>query len=73
MIMVYEILDMRTASLLATFDAEAEATAIVRDAIRERGEDYWRDLVLIREGSDGSPAAVAAAPGELLERVRAPA
>ena len=71
--MVYEILDMRTGSLLATFDAEAEATAIVRDAVRDHGEDYGRDLVLIREDRDGAPAAVVAAPGELLERVRVPA
>lgn len=71
--MGYEILDMQTGDVLAARDGEAGATAIVRDAIRERGEDYGLNLVLIREERDGSAASVVAAPGELVERARVPA
>jgi hypothetical protein len=73
MMMGYEILDMQTGDVLAALDGEDGATAIVRGAIRERGEDYGLNLVLIREAWDGSPATVVAAPGELLERARVPA
>jgi hypothetical protein len=70
--MAYEIWEMQTGNLVASFGLEEDALALVRDAIREHGAQYAQTLALVREDESGRTAAVAAAGG-LIERAGLPA
>jgi hypothetical protein len=70
--MAYELWEMRTGNLVASFSHEGDALALVRDAIQAHGEDYARNLALVREDESGHTAAVAES-SELIERACAPA
>ena len=67
--MGYELWEMRTGNLVASFSHERDALALVRDAIREHGQDYVMTLALVHEDESGRAAAVSEA-GELIERAR---
>jgi hypothetical protein len=67
--MAYEICEMRTGNLVASFGREAAALELVRDAVREHGEKYGLNLALVREDSDGTSTAVATG-SQLIERAR---
>jgi hypothetical protein len=67
--MAYEIWEMRTGNLVASFGREAAALELVRDAVREHGEKYGLNLALVREDSDGTSTAVATG-SQLIERAR---
>jgi hypothetical protein len=67
--MAYEIWDMQTGNLVASFGLEADALTLVRDAVETHGEPYARNLALVREDDDGTTATVAASD-QLLKRVR---
>jgi hypothetical protein len=68
-LMAYEIWEMRTGNLVASFGREAAALELVRDAVREHGEKYGLNLALVREDSDGTSTAVATG-SQLIERAR---
>jgi len=68
-VMAYEIWEMQTGNLVASFSVEADALALVRDAVETHGEAYARNLALVREDGDGQTTTVATAD-ELLQRVR---
>jgi len=70
--MTYEVWEMRTGNLVASFGTETDALVLVRDAVAAHGAEYGRHLALVREDEDGRSTAVAAAD-QLLERVRVPA
>jgi hypothetical protein len=67
--MAYEVWEMQTGNLVASFSHEAEALALVRDAVEAHGEAYAQNLALVREEEDGQTTTVATAD-ELLQRVR---
>ncbi len=67
--MTYEIWEMQTGNLVASFGREQDALALVRDAVAAHGEAYVRSLALVREEEGGHATTVAAAD-QLLERVR---
>ena len=69
--MGYEIWETQTGNLVASFSHERDALTLVRDAMREHGQDYALNLALLREDEAGHVAAVAQA-GELIERAQAP-
>ncbi len=69
MLMAYEIWEMRTGNLVASFGMEEAALDLVRDAVREHGEEYGLNLALVREDSDGTSTAVARGD-QLVERAR---
>ena len=70
--MAYEVWEMRSGNLVASFGTEAAALGLVRDALEAQGEEYGRHLALVREDDDGTSTAVAMGD-RLLERVRVPA
>jgi hypothetical protein len=67
--MAYEVWEMQSGNLVASFSREREALALVRDAIAAHGEAYARTLALVNEDETGLTTTVAAAD-QLLERVR---
>ncbi|MFN8636528.1 MAG: hypothetical protein U0893_21990 [Chloroflexota bacterium] len=70
--MAYEIWEMQTGNLVASFRREREALALVRDALEAHGDTYVRSLALVREDEDGSTITVAESCA-LIERARVPA
>ena len=70
--MGYEIWETQTGNLVASFSHEGDALSLVRDAMREHGQDYALNLALLREDAAGNIAAVAQA-GELIERAQSSA
>ncbi len=70
--MGYELWEMQTGNLVASFSHEGDALALVRDAMRDHGQDYALTLALVREDENGRSTALAAA-GELIERAQASA
>jgi hypothetical protein len=58
--MAYEVWEMRSGNLVASFGTEADALALVRDAVEAHGEEYGRHLALVREDDDDSSTAIAA-------------
>ena len=67
--MAYEVWEMQTGNLVASFNLEEDALALVRDAVEAHGEAYARNLALVREDEAGQTTTVATAE-QLLERVR---
>jgi hypothetical protein len=67
--MAYEVWEMQSGNLVASFGREEEALALVRDAVEAHGEAHGRNLALVREDEDGSSTTIATAD-ELLARVR---
>ena len=67
--MGYELWEMRSGNLVASFSREADALALVRDALRKHGAEYVENLALVREDEAGRSTAVAEAGG-LVERAR---
>lgn len=65
--MAYEIWEMQTGNLVASFSRERDALALVRDAVAAHGEAYVETLALVHEDGAGSPTTVATSH-ELLER-----
>jgi hypothetical protein len=65
----YEVWDMRSGNLVASFSREEEALALVRDAVATHGEAYGRSLALIREDDDGTSTTMAVSD-QLLRHVR---
>jgi hypothetical protein len=70
--MTYEVWEMRTGNLVASFAAEEDALTLVRDAVTAHGDVYGRHLALVREDEHGQSTTVAAGE-QLLARVRVPA
>jgi hypothetical protein len=70
--MAYEIWEMQTGNLVASFSHERDALALVRDAVEAHGEAYVAALALVHEGEDGSSTTVASSY-ELIERAGVPA
>ena len=67
--MAYEVCEMQTGNLVASYRLEKDALALVRDAVKVHGPAYAQSLALVREDEDGTSVTVAAAE-QLLERVR---
>jgi hypothetical protein len=67
--MAYEIWEMQTGNLVASFGTEEDALALVRDALAAHGEAYARNLALVREDEHGQTSTVATSD-QLIERVR---
>lgn len=65
--MAYEIWEMQTGNLVASFSHEQEALALVRDAVKVHGERYVESLALVHENEDGTPTTVATSY-ELIQR-----
>ena len=70
--MAYEVWEMRSGNLVASFGTEDDALALVRDAVEAHGEAYGLNLALIREDEAGHTTALAMAE-QLLDRARTPA
>ena len=56
----YELWNTRTRNAVGDFDSEAEALAVVREAIRRHGREYADMLVLGCENDAGESRAIAA-------------
>ena len=56
--MAYEIWEMRTGNLVASFSTERDALTLVRDAVNAHGDAYVESLALVYEGDDGSTTTV---------------
>lgn len=67
--MAYEVWEMRSGNLVASFGREDDALALVRDAIQAHGTEYGRHLALVKEDESGDTTTLAASD-QLLERVR---
>jgi hypothetical protein len=48
----YELWETRSGNLMGSFASEAEALAVVRDAIRQHGRGYAETLILAREDDE---------------------
>jgi hypothetical protein len=70
--MAYEVWDMQTGNLVASFRLQEEALALVRDAVEAHGEAYGLNLALVREDEAGSITTLAMAD-QLLDLARIPA
>ena len=70
--MGYELWETQTGNLVASFSHERDALTLVRDAMRQHGQDYAMTLALLREDEAGHITAVAQA-GDLIERAQSPA
>jgi len=70
--MAYEIWEMQTGNLVASFSREGDALALVRDAVEAHGEGYVKTLALVLEDDAGCSTTVATSYS-LLERARVPA
>jgi hypothetical protein len=57
--MVYEIWEMQTGNLVASFNHEHDALALVRDAVEAHGAAYVETLALVHEDDDGGSTTVA--------------
>ena len=57
--MTYELWDTKTRNAVGGFDSEAEALAVVREAIRRHGREYANMLVLGCEDDDGESRSIA--------------
>lgn len=57
--MIYELWDMKTVNLVVSYENEAEALAVVREAVAHHGESYVEGLALIREDDRGESHTVA--------------
>jgi hypothetical protein len=73
--MHFELWDTQTANLVGTYDSEAAAMAVVREALRRHGPELVRTLALGAEHDDegGEDAALPPVIGgeELLARLGA--
>jgi hypothetical protein len=67
--MSFEIWEMQTGNLVASFAREEDALALVRDAMNDHGESYIATLALVREDDDGQSVTVATGYA-LVERAR---
>ena len=65
--MAYEIWEVQTGNLVASFGHERDALALVRDAVKAHGEAYVGSLALVHEDESGNSTTVATSH-ELLER-----
>jgi hypothetical protein len=70
--MAYEIWEMQTGNLVASFSHERDALALVRDSVKAHGEVYVETLALVHEDEAGGSTTVATSY-ELIERARVPA
>ena len=70
MAMFFELLDVETGNLIATYETEEEALAVVRRAARLNGPSYVDALALGYEDDDGEGAQLAAG-SDLLARAYA--
>jgi hypothetical protein len=68
----FEVWDMRTGNVAASFGREQEALVLVRDAVAAHGPAYAIGLALARDGGGGCPTTMAD-DHRLLARVRASA
>lgn len=57
--MIYELWDMRTVNMIVSYQREAEALAVVREAVARHGAGYAEGLALIREDDHGESSTVA--------------
>jgi hypothetical protein len=70
--MAYEIWEMQTGNLVASFSHEQDALALVRDVVAAHGATYVGTLALVYEDEAGESTALAMSQ-ELLELARVPA
>ena len=57
--MAYEIWEMQTGNVVASFSHERDALALIRDAVKTHGEGNVETLALVREDEVGGPTTVA--------------
>lgn len=57
--MAYEIWEMQTGNLVASFSHERDALALIRDAVKAHGEVYVGTLALVQEDEAGGSTTVA--------------
>jgi hypothetical protein len=65
--MAFEVWEMQTGNLVASFSHERDALALIRDAVKAHGEGYVESLALVREDEDGNSTTVATSY-ELIQR-----
>ncbi len=70
MAVCYELLNVETGNLIGTYSSEAEALAVVRNALCLNGPAYAETLALGREDSRGRGARIAEG-AELVARAAA--
>ena len=70
--MAYEVWDIQTGNLMASFRLQEEALALVRDAVEAHGEAYGLNLALVQEDEAGRTTTLATAD-RLLDLARIPA
>jgi hypothetical protein len=69
--MAYEIWEMQTGNLVASFSHEGGALALVRDAVKAHGEGYVQTLALVHEDEANGPTTLATSYA-LIERAGVP-
>jgi len=67
--MAYEIWEMQTGNLVASFSHEQDALALVRDAVEAHGETYVETLALVHE-DEVSDSTTVATSHELIKQAR---
>lgn len=66
----FEIWEMRSGNLMGSYGSEAEALAVVADAIQTHGAGYAETLALVRENGRGHSETIAMG-SELAEQAAA--
>jgi hypothetical protein len=57
---IYELWDRKTANQIGSYESQAEAMAIVRDVVREYGNEAIATVALGRESEDDDTVVIAA-------------
>lgn len=65
----YELWEMRSGNLVGSWPAEAEALAVVREALARHGPEFVASLSLLSEDTQGDTTVVAEGAA-LVERAR---
>ncbi len=68
--MIHEFWDMRSHNLIAAFETDREAFAVLNDIMREQGERAFEYLMLIEDNVDADESRVIAMGLELDDLVR---
>lgn len=58
----YELWDGETGNLVNTYDAEVDALAVIREAIRRHGRSYIDTLAVLRVNARGRAKVIAEGP-----------
>lgn len=67
--MIYELWDMETNNLMASYDEEERALDAVREALRRGGEESVIEVALVQEDNRGNSKFIASGSA-LAERAR---